>query len=278
MVTATDSVGNQATTTISVTIEATVAITTATLPGATIGVNYSQPLAAAGGSGTYTSWQVTTGGASLTGIGLALNTSTGVISGASPTSGTASFSVAVTDSQGHVSAAVAYTVVASSALVVTTSSLNPLNVGQTPTQVMAAAGGSGIPADYSWSWTAAGGSSIPPGLTMGTNGAIGGSPTTAGTYSVVVKVQDSGSSTNATATLSITINSAMSLTANSALPAGYTGVAYSGTIAASGGSGSYCYTVPTAAQYWRVSGMACKLPFPTSRRGVLATILAVRCP
>jgi len=249
VVTATDSVGNQSTATISVTIEATVAITTATLPGATIGVNYSQPLAASGGSGSYTSWQVTTGAPSLTAIGLALNTSTGVISGASPTSGTAIFSVAVTDSQGHVSTAASFTVVASSALVVTTASLNQLNVGQTPTQVMAAAGGSGIIADYSWSWTAAGGSSLPPGLTMGANGAVGGSPTTAGTYSVVVKVQDSGSSTSNTVTLSITINSAMSLSANSTLPAGYTGVAYSGTIAASGGSGSYCFTVPTAAQY-----------------------------
>ncbi len=249
IVTATDSVGNQATTTISVTIEASVAITTATLPGATIGVNYSQQLAASGGSGTYTSWQVTSGGSTLTAIGLALNTSTGVISGASPTSGTANFSVAVTDSQGHVSTAVSYTVAASSALVVTTASLNPLNVGQTPTQVMAAAGGSGITADYSWSWTAASGSSLPPGLTMGATGAIGGSPTTAGTYSVVVKVQDSGSSTSNTATLSITINGALSLSANSALAAGYTGVAYSGTITASGGSGSYCFTVPTAAQY-----------------------------
>ncbi len=249
VVTATDSVGNQGTTTISITIEASVAITTATLPGATIGVNYSQALAASGGSGSYTSWQVTSGGSTLTAIGLALNTSTGVITGASPTSGTANFSVTVTDSQGHVSAAAPYTVAASSALVVTTASLNQLNVGQTPTQVMAAAGGSGITADYSWSWTAAGGSSLPPGLTMGATGAIGGSPTTAGTYSVVVKVTDSGSSTSNTATLSITINGALTLSANSTLPAGYTGVAYSGTISASGGSGSYCFTVPTAAQY-----------------------------
>jgi len=249
VISVTDSVGNVASKTAQVTIEATVAVSTASLPGATSGVSYSQTLAASGGSGTYTSWQLTSGAASLTAIGLSLNTATGAITGASPTAGTANFSVAVTDSQGHVSAAASFTVVASTALVVTTSSLNPLNVGQTPSQVMAAAGGSGITANYSWSWTAAGGSSLPPGLTMGATGAISGSPTTAGTYNVVVKVQDSGSNTSATATLPITINTALTLTANSALPAGYTGVAYNGTIAATGGSGNYCYKVPTAAQY-----------------------------
>ena len=244
-----DSVGNQATLTVSVTIEATVAVATASLPGATVGANYSQTLAAAGGSGTYTSWQVTTGGASLTAIGLSLNTATGVISGASPTAGTANFTVAVTDSQGHVSAAASFTVTASSVLTVTTATLNPLNVGQTPTQIMTAAGGSGIIADYSWSWTASGGSSLPPGLSMGANGAIAGSPTATGTYNAAVKVQDSGSSTSATAILSITIYPALTLSPNSALPAGYTGVVYNGSIAATSGSGSYCYKVPTAAQY-----------------------------
>ena len=50
VVTATDSIGNQGTTTISVTIEASVAITTATLNSGTIDLAYSQQLAASGGS------------------------------------------------------------------------------------------------------------------------------------------------------------------------------------------------------------------------------------
>lgn len=249
VITTTDSVGNTSSTTVPVTIEATVAVSTASLPGATVGVNYSQTLTASGGSGTYTSWQISSGAASLTAIGLSLNSTNGVLSGPSPTAGTANFSVTVTDSQGHISAAAAFTVTASTALTVTTSSLNPLNVGQSPAQVLAAAGGSGITADYSWSWTAAGGSSLPPGLTLAANGTVGGSPTTAGTYNVVVKVQDSGSSTSATAALSITVYPALALPANSTLAAGYTGVAYNGTIAATGGSGTYCYKVPTAAQY-----------------------------
>ena len=244
-----DSVSNTVSKTVQITIEATVAVATPTLPGATVGAAYSQTLAASGGSGTYTSWQVASGGPSLTAIGLSLNTATGVISGPSPTAGTANFTVTVTDSQGHVSASAAFTIAASSALTVTSASLNPLNIGQTPAQVLAAAGGSGITADYSWSWTAAGGSSLPPGLTLAANGAIGGSPTTAGTFNVVVKVQDSGSSTSATAPLSMTVYAALTLPAGNALAAGYTGVAYNGSIAASGGSGTYCYKVQTAAQY-----------------------------
>ena len=264
-----DSVSNTVSKTVQITIEATVAVATPTLPGATVGAAYSQTLAASGGSGTYTSWQVASGGPSLTAIGLSLNTATGVISGPSPTAGTANFTVTVTDSQGHVSASAAFTIAASSALTVTSASLNPLNIGQTPAQVLAAAGGSGITADYSWSWTAAGGSSLPPGLTLAANGAIGGSPTTAGTFNVVVKVQDSGSSTSATAPLSITIYAALTLPAGNALAAGYTGVAYNGSIAASGGSGTYCYKVPTAAQYtagiW--DGLQTALPNTVSSGG-----------
>jgi len=125
----------------------------------------------------------------------------------------------------------------STALIVSTSSLNPLDVGQAATQTLTASGGSGNSANYSWTWTAQGGSSIPAGLSLGTNGAITGSPTTAGTYNVTVKVVDSGTSTNTTANLSITIYAALSLPVSTSLPAGYTGVAYTGGIAGSGGSG-----------------------------------------
>ncbi len=126
----------------------------------------------------------------------------------------------------------------STALIVTTSSLNPLDVGQTPTQMMTASGGSGIPADYSWTWTAQSGSTLPPGLSMSANGAITGSPTTGGVYNVTVKVADSGTSTNATANLSFTIYNALSLPAANSLPTGYVGESYTGAVAGSGGSGS----------------------------------------
>jgi hypothetical protein len=133
----------------------------------------------------------------------------------------------------------------SSALIISTSSLNPLDVGQTPSQVLTASGGSGNTADYSWTWTAQGGSSIPPGLSLSTGGAIQGSPTTAGTYQVTAKVSDSGTSTNYSSNFSITIYPALSLPTPdpASLPStAFAGYAYNsgagGTVTGSGGSGS----------------------------------------
>ncbi|MGD0792822.1 MAG: kelch repeat-containing protein [Terriglobales bacterium] len=45
---------------------------------------------------------------------------------------------------------------------------------------------------YTWSWAAAAGSSVPPGLNL-SNGSVTGTPTTAGTYNVIVTVTDSES-------------------------------------------------------------------------------------
>ena len=70
-----------------------VSVTTTTLPGATVGVPYSQTLGAAGGTLPY-AWSLQAG--SLT-PGLTLSTG-GVISGTPNTAGTASFTVRVTDS------------------------------------------------------------------------------------------------------------------------------------------------------------------------------------
>ncbi len=157
---------------------------------------------------------------------------------------------------------------------ITTASINPLDVGQAATQTLTGAGGSGNSADYSWSWAAASGSSIPPGLSLSTAGAITGTPTTAGTYTVSVTVKDTGVTPNQTYSqnFTVTIYNALSLPASSTLPAGYTGVGYNGGIAGSGGSGSYCYTVPTlsaiASGIW--DGLSTDLPNSVSCGGVAA--------
>ena len=44
---------------------------------------------------------------------------------------------------------------------------------------------------YTWTWTPAAGSSLPPGLSLSGKGVLSGTPTTAGTYNVIVTVQDS---------------------------------------------------------------------------------------
>ncbi|MBV8164125.1 MAG: hypothetical protein JOZ91_07645 [Candidatus Eremiobacteraeota bacterium] len=70
---------------------------------------------------------------------------------------------------------------------------------------------SGGTAPYFWTWSAAKGSSLPPGLTLLTlpAEAIVGTPTTAGTFHVIVSVMDSGSPRqHASANYSIAITSA----------------------------------------------------------------------
>jgi hypothetical protein len=70
------------------------AVTTATLPAATVGTPYSQTLAASGGTNHYT-WSIING---VLPQGLTLNAATGAITGTPTSLGTENFTVMVTDS------------------------------------------------------------------------------------------------------------------------------------------------------------------------------------
>ncbi|HEV2134994.1 MAG TPA: putative Ig domain-containing protein [Terracidiphilus sp.] len=139
------------------------------------------------------------------------------------------------------------TITVSATVIITTGSIGPYDSGQTVSTTLNASGGSGNSTNYTWSWVAASGSSIPTGLSLSAGGVISGTPTAAGTYNVSVTVKDTGVTPNQTFTQSytITINGALSLPAPNpaSLPNGYTGISYSGDVAASGGSGNYCYSV-----------------------------------
>lgn len=240
-----DSANNTASTTLALTVEASLSVTTTTLPSGTVGVAYSQQLAATGGSGSY-SWSTNAAGTtSLAGIGLSL-ASTGVVSGATPTAGTATFSATVTDSASHTtSATVSVTVY--SGLTVTTTTLPSTNAGVAYSQQLAAAGGTGT--GETWTVTAGSASLTAVGLSVSSSGVVSGTAPIQGTASFTVQVTDSGSHT-ATQALSVTVYSALSLPPPnpSSLPStGTTGVFYSGTITASGGSGNYS---------WAVSGLS----------------------
>jgi probable HAF family extracellular repeat protein len=78
---------------------------------------------------------------------------------------------------------------------------------------------SGGLAPYSWSWTPAANSSLPPGLTV-SNALISGTPTLAGSYNVVVTVNDSASA-HATAAYAITINATSDSKSVDALAPGF---------------------------------------------------------
>jgi hypothetical protein len=240
VVTATDSIGNSASTTVSITIEASVAITTSTLNPGTISNAYSQQLAASGGSGTGYVW-TTTGTNNLASFGLTLS-STGLLSSTNlgATTGTVNFTAQVSDSQSHsTTAALSFTIY--STLTITTTTLPATNVGVGYSQSLVAAGGSGT----GFSWTATSSNLSTYGLALSTAGVITGTPTQSGTATFTANVTDSASNT-AHLALTITVYGALSLPAPDplSLPStGYTNVAYTGTIAASGGSGNYSWLV-----------------------------------
>jgi hypothetical protein len=236
----TDSVGNTGSANFSVIIEATLAISSgATLPGGVLATAYSDTLAATGGSGGNT-WSTNPAGTnSLAAIGLSLSGG-GIVSGASPTLGTAAFTATVTDSTSH-TASLAFSVTVSNALTVTTTSLPAAYSGTAYSQTLAAAGGTGA----GYTWTVTGTSNLATfNLTLSATGIVTGTPATSGTASFTAKVTDSASNT-ATQAFTFAVYNALALPAPNpnSLGTGTTGEAYTGTINASGGSGSYTWTV-----------------------------------
>jgi hypothetical protein len=169
-------------------------ITTAALPNATIGVAYSQTVAATGGSGALT---FTISAGSLP-AGLSMNAA-GAITG-TPTSAatTQTFTVRVADGsspQQVDTQSLTIMVV----LEITTTSLPSGNVGTAYSQTVMARGGR---TPYTWAVTAG---NLPAGLAINSStGVIGGTPTTQETQAFTVRVTDADAQTD-TQGLSITI-------------------------------------------------------------------------
>jgi hypothetical protein len=95
-----------------------------------------------------------------------------------------------------------------------------------------------------WSLNA-GSNPLPAGLELNPSGVISGTPTTAGTTVLTVKVTDAASGTaSKPLTLTITpVNHPLAITTASPLPEGTVGSAYSATILATGGTGTRSWTV-----------------------------------
>jgi hypothetical protein len=200
---ATDSYGDTATATISLTVDYPVlTITTATLPAGITGTAYTATLAASGGSKTGYTWAVTSGASSLSALGLSLSTG-GVLSAATPVAGTASFTVQVTDSANDTATAT-LTVTIDPSVTITTTALSNGTEGTSYTGTLAASGGSGT--GYTWAVTSGTGLSA-VGLSLSTSGAITGVPNAGESATpFTVQVTDSNGNT-ATATLSLTVTS-----------------------------------------------------------------------
>jgi hypothetical protein len=158
----TDNLGRTAFKALSISVTSGVAITTTSLPPATVGVAYIRSLAVAGGVSPF-SWAVV-GGALPAGLSLSSNS----IIGTPLTSGTASFTAQVTDGAGAIaSKALSITVIR-----ITMTAPN-CTVGAACIATLTATGGSSP-----YNWTLVGGS-LPVGLSLSSN-TISGTPLVAG--------------------------------------------------------------------------------------------------
>lgn len=127
------------------------------------------------------------------------------------------------------------------AVTVTTSSLPDGVVGQVYSQSLSAAGGT-----PPYSWTVVNGA-LCDGLQLSSGGSITGTPTQAQTCSFTVQAADSDSPpVTGTRTLGITIQpgaAQLTITTSSPLPGATVGVYYSTSLAASGGTAPYSWTL-----------------------------------
>ena len=208
-------------------------ITTASpLPSGTIGVAYSQTLAATGGTRPY-AWTLFAG--TMPG-GVTLN-GTGVISGTPTNYGTFNFAVQVSDGGGLTTTRAFAISITVPPLVIT--SVSPMVSGQQGvaySQALTAVGGI---APYTWTIPSG---SLPPGLNLSSLGDITGTPTTSGTCNFTAQVTDSASNAVSKA-LAITIISPSLTITTDVLPDSIVGASYSQPLAAAGGTAPYTWSI-----------------------------------
>jgi len=211
-------------------------ISTSPLPLATVNKLYSQALAAISGVEPYT-WSVS---AKALPPGIALDASSGLLSGRPTTAGTFHFVVRVTDS-GGASDSKSFELTVVVPLAIGTTSLPAATVGEAYSQTLVAISGT---SPYAWSLS---GGSLPPGLALNAQtGAISGAPTAQGTYPFIAQVADA-TGTTATRSLSIAVGAALSIASGPALPAATLGIPYSQPLIAAGGTPPYSWSIASGA-------------------------------
>ncbi|EPN1931849.1 autotransporter domain-containing protein [Cronobacter dublinensis] len=214
---ASNSAGDSADATVSLTILAPTTVTIApasgALPAATTGSAWSQTLSATGGSAPYT-WT-----AHGLPAGITLNAATGALSGTPTTAGSFTFSVTAKEA-GNVSATASYTLVVGAVTPGVTLAVTPAagalpaaTTGSAWSQTFAVSGGT---APYRWQLSGA----LPAGLTF-SDGSLKGTPTTAGSSAFTLTATDAnGVAVQAAYTLQIKAAAALAADQSASLSAG----------------------------------------------------------
>jgi hypothetical protein len=198
---------------------------TASLPTGFVGKPYSGSFAVSGGVGPFTWSGSASGGLSVS--------NTGAVSGTPTAVGTISITVTVTDSTGAKNSGTFSLTVNLPPITVTTTSLPNGALTASYSASLSASGGT-----QPYTWTAGG---LPDGLGVSSSGAITGTPTTLGTFTVSVSVKDSmGAAANAN--LSITITPAPLRITTTGLSPVQLGQSFSVGFGATGGAPPYTWS------------------------------------
>ena len=206
-------------------------VTTTSLPAGTVGATYTATVAASGGTTPY-SWSIVNG--SLPG-GLTLNATSGVISGTPTAAATFNFTVQVSDAGDPVqtaSKALSITVVPSlTSITVTPANPSILTGG---TQQFTATGHYSDGSTQNLTSLATWSSSSPTVATVNSGGLASG--LSAGTTTISAGVSAVSGSTTLTVQAPLVVTTA-------SLPGGTVGTSYSATLAASGGTAPYTWSI-----------------------------------
>ncbi|PHV46741.1 hypothetical protein CSQ91_28270, partial [Janthinobacterium sp. BJB301] len=235
--TVTNSSGTSAPATVTITVGApTVTVTTASLPAMMAGTAYSQTIGASGGVGPYV-FSVPPG---TLPAGLTL-TANGVLSGTPTTAGAYDFTVTATDSStgsGPYAGTKRYTGTVAVALPVSGNVSVTVAYGSGPNAIALNLSG-GAATSVAVVSGAAHGTATASGTSISYTPTAGYGGPDSFTYKVT-----NASGTSATATVTITVGAPTVTVTTATLPALMVGTSYSQTISASGGTGSYDFTVP----------------------------------
>jgi len=164
----------------SVTIAApTITLTPAALPGGSVATAYNTALTATGGTGPY-SFAVTSG-ALPAGVTLATN---GTLAGTPSAGGSFSVTVTATDAGGFTGTRAYTLAIAAPTLAIAPTTLPAGRVGTAYAQNVTASGGT---APYRFAVTAG---ALPGGVTLAADGALSGTPTSAGSFAFTITATD----------------------------------------------------------------------------------------
>jgi type II secretory pathway pseudopilin PulG len=232
-VTLTDANGVTATRSLTLTVNGATKITTTLLPGATMTGAYSQTPQFTGGTPPI-AWSLSSG---ILPLGLAMNPSTGAITGTVSTSAVnETFVIKATDANG-VSDSKSLSIAVNAAPTINAISL--ATATDTETGYSQTLTGTGGTTAYAWAVTTG---ILPTGLTLNSStGSITGTlASSASSQTFTVTLTDANGVTT-TRSLTLTVYAAPSITPTT-LPGGPKGTAYSQTLTASGGTGSYTWS------------------------------------